>query len=507
MAVRLRGLGVLSVWLLTAWLVSTATANAYTVKQTGSGAVVRWHRESVTLRIDPSMNAYFKKLRVKTLVDNAAGAWFGLPSVPELLINEGKPRELGFADGSDNSNGIYLVKDWQLAESSLAVTVATFESRTGRIVDTDILVNANHPFGMQDEVDGADRPDGAGMKKATNEKPSEFDLAGVMTHEMGHVLGLGESFNVRAATMWPNIARGETHQRDLDLDDEQGVEVAYEGPMLADAEAAGGCGGSSVVLRRPRGPGAHGWILLGFAMFAAGLWLRRRSSGPQRGLTAMGLVLLFAAPFEPGIESTTDHERVSVLRTLALRRMPLAERQRGLHDAANAESVPVRMAAAAVLERVGGREDLDLATKLALDPNQEVRSAGARALARLRTAPPAKRLAASDPEAQARIGKLLDGTLGVIDGEVVQVGAEMRKGLVWSRLLVHGEHETASVDIPGGTLGDFTQIISEQELPDDGDRIVVARRASGPHAWAHLRDGVVYGGFLGDGAAIEWDAR
>ncbi len=480
--------------LLTAGLVWSSTASAYTVKQTGSGAVVRWHREAITLRIDPSMDAYFKDMKVRQVVNGAADAWLGSPSVPELLINDGKPGESGFADGSDNSNGVYLVKDWELAESSLAVTVATFESRTGRIVDTDILVNANHPFGV--------------MPQGPDAKASAFDLTGVLTHEMGHVLGLGESFNVRSATMWPNIARGETHQRDLDVDDERGVEIAYDGPMLADVEAPGGCAGSSVVLRRPRTSGAQAWLLSGLAMLGAGLWLRRRPrASKQRVLTAMGLVLLFAAPFEAGIESTSDHERVSVLRTLALRRMPTAQRHRGLQDAARAESAPVRMAAAAVLERVGQREDLDIATKLALDSDPEVRGAGMRALARLRTAPPALRLALSDPEAQERLGKLLDGSIEVLDGEVVQVGAEMRKGLVWSRFLVQGAKGTASIDIPGGTLGDFTQVVSEQELPDDGDRIVLARRASGPHAWAHLRDGVVYGGFLGDGAAIEWAAR
>lgn len=490
-------------WILTAWAVCSGSAEAYTVKQTGSGAVVRWHRESVTLRIDPSMHAYFTELPVRSLVDGAAGAWYGLPSVPELLINEGEPGESGFADGGDNSNGVYLVKDWQLATSSLAVTVATFESRTGRIVDTDILVNANHPFGVM--PDERELKSTMASSNATPRPPAAFDLAGVLTHEMGHVLGLGESFNVRSATMWPNIARGETHQRDLDDDDERGVQVAYDGPMLAETEPVGGCGGSSVVLRRPRAPGAQAWVLAGLAMLGAGLWLRRRPrAGKQRTLTAMGLVLLFAAPFQPGIESTSDHERVSVLRTLALRRMPAAERHRGLRDASQAESAPVRMAAAAVLERVGDREDLDIAAKLALDPDDEVRSAGMRALARLRTAPPAARISRNTPEAQQRIGSLLNGAIAVVDGEVVQVGAEMRRGLVWSRFLVHGATETTSIEIPGGTLGDFTQIVSEQELPEDGDRIVVALRASGPHAWAHLRNGVVYGGFLGEGAAIEW---
>ncbi len=482
-------------WALTALAVTGETAHAYTVKKTtGSGAVVRWYRDSVTLRIDPSMNDYFREMRVEEVVDGAASAWADLPTVPELLINEGHPGDVGFADGGDNSNGIYLVKDWQLASSSLAVTVATFESRTGRIVDTDILVNANHPFGLV--PDGPDQPSNV------------FDLSGVLTHEMGHVLGLGESFDVRSATMWPNIARGEIHQRDLDRDDVQGVERAYDGPMLADTDATVSCAKGSVALRRPTSGGGRAWILAGLAMILAGFVLRRRPRrGERAALSACGLVLLFWTPIEHGIASESGHERVSVLRTLALRRLSYDDRHAGLLDAMKAESAPVRMAAAAVLERVGSREDLDIASQLSLDDDAEVRAAGGRALARLRTAPPATRLKLSDPEAVRRVSKMLDGSLDVVDGEVVQVSAEMRKGMVWSRFLVHGSAQIVSLEIPGGTIGEFTQVISEQELPDDGDRIVVAVRASGPHAWAHLREGVVYGGYLGDGAAIEWQAQ
>ncbi len=479
---------------LATWIASSGSALAYTVKQTGSGAVVRWHRDSVTLRLDASMHAYFRELPVPKAVAEAAEAWIGLPSVPELLISEGPPDVLGVPSGGDNSNGVYLIKDWALAESSLAVTVATFESRTGRIVDTDILVNANHPFGV--------------MPNGPDQRAEAFDLTGVLTHEMGHVLGLGESFDVRSATMWPNIARGETHQRDLDIDDVTGATHAYDGPMLLDADSAGGCGGSSVVVHRPRAHGVEAWILAGLSLLGAGLWLRRRPRHKRSAaLSALGLVLLFAAPFEPGIESTSDHERVSVLRTLTLRRMGAFDRHRGLTDAVHAKSVPVRMAAAAVLERVGTREELGLAAQLAVDPNPDVRAAAGRALARLRTAPPATRLSARDPEAVRRVAAFIAGAVEVVDGEVVQVGTEMRSGLAWSRFLVHGKDRMVTVDIPGGSIGDYTQVVSGQEPPDDGDRIVVALRVSGPHAWAHLRDGAVYGGFLGDGAAIAWPSR
>lgn len=128
---------------------------------------------------------------------------------------------------------------------------------------------------------------------------------------------------------------------------------------------------------------------------------------------------------------------------------------------------------------------------------------GLLALERLRTAPPAARIAASAPEAQARLKTMLGDRDKWVQGEAVSVGARLENGLVWSRYLVHGSSDVVEIDIPGGTMGELTQIVSEQETPSDGSQLIVAPRQKGPHAWALVRDGLVYGGFLGDGPAIE----
>jgi hypothetical protein len=47
-------------------------------------------------------------------------------------------------------------------------------------------------------------------------------------------------------------------------------------------------------------------------------------------------------------------------------------------------------------------------------------------------------------------------------------------------------------------------VVSEQEPPADGDTVVVAIHAKGAHSWALARNGVVYGGTLGEGPAIRW---
>ncbi|MEY4513551.1 MAG: hypothetical protein RLZZ450_5673 [Pseudomonadota bacterium] len=468
-------------------------ARAYTVKQTESGATVRWHSNAISLRLDPSMQSYFADIPVRGMLSEAAQAWTGLPNVPDLLISDGVPGPKGFDQKSGTDNGVYLVQDWQLASSSLAVTVATFETKSGKIVDTDILVNANHPFALL--ASGPDAP------------ADDFDIRGVLTHEFGHVLGLGESYDVRMATMWPNVARGETHQRDLDEDDQTGVETAYAQVLAAETSTGKeGCGGASVVVRRGHTPSPVLWLMLGSGLVIAGLWLRSRSrSGKGRGAPLFALVLLFGAPFrgDPN-EPSASQTRVEVLRTLALRRLPDGERRVGLEAAAKSESQQVRMAAAAVLERAGSREDSTLAGELILDSDPEVRRVATLAMERLRTAPPRARIAADAPQAKARLSALFDGASDVVQGEAVSSGVRMEHGLVWSRYMVRDQDQTVEVNIPGGTLGEVTQVVSEQEAPSDGSTLVVARKSKGPHAWAHLRDGVIYGGSLGDGPAIEW---
>ncbi|HEY6881962.1 MAG TPA: matrixin family metalloprotease [Polyangiales bacterium] len=471
------------------------SAQAYTVKQTDSGATVRWHTNGVSLRLDPSMQNYFRDIPVRDVVGNAAQAWHNLPGVPELMLNEGMPGPRGYDAKSGTDNGVYLIEDWQLAESSLAVTVATFETKSGKIVDTDILVNAKHPFALL--ANGPDEP------------ADDFDIRGVLTHEMGHVLGLGESYDVRMATMWPNVARGETHQRDLDEDDIDGVETAYAMAIAADTASSGGssgCGGASVVARRPHGGSAAIWLLAGSGLVIAGLWMRMRArNGRGRGAPLFAMVLLFGAPFKSDTsDPSSREERVEVLRTLALRRAPLHERRAGLAIAARSTSQQVRMAAAAVLERSGVREDGALAAELTQDADSEVRRVATLALERLRTAPPADRIAADEPQAKKRLSALLDGADDVLQGEAVRTGARMDRGLIWSKYQVHDADRTVEVEIPGGQLGEYTQVVSEHETPGDGNHVVVATHAKGRHTWAFLRDGVVYGGALGDGPAIRW---
>lgn len=221
----------------------TAVAHAYLLKATKTGARVRWSDATVTMRIDPKLDQAMGKDQVRAALSMATDAWRGLPGVPRITLSDEPAPGYQFAA---RTNGIYLMNPWPFPKEQLAVTVSTYASN-GRMIGADILVNGETEYALL-----SDGPDHTGMH--------QHDLGAVLTHEMGHVLGLDESPDDENATMWPYIRAGEVHQRTLSEDDEDGVTQAYAGGAPADAS---GCGQASVVggKRAAQPVAAYGWLL------------------------------------------------------------------------------------------------------------------------------------------------------------------------------------------------------------------------------------------------------
>jgi hypothetical protein len=233
------------------------TAHAYLLKTTKTGQRVRWTTGEVTMRVDPKLEALFGSDDVHAALAMAADAWRGLPGVPQIVVSD-EPAP-GYRQ-LERTNGIYVMDPWPFPKEQLAVTVSTYATN-GRMIGADILVNPETQYALL--VDGHDH---AGMR--------QHDLAAVLTHEMGHVLGLDESPDDETATMWPYIRAGEVHQRTLAEDDEQGVIEAYAGAAPADAM---GCGQASVVGARTavQPSAAYTWL---FAAAGLALWRRTRKA-------------------------------------------------------------------------------------------------------------------------------------------------------------------------------------------------------------------------------------
>jgi hypothetical protein len=93
--------------------------------------------------------------------------------------------------------------------NTLGLTTVTFDADTGEIFDADTEINATVPISTTVPV-----PDGS------------HDLASIITHEMGHFLGLAHSGDP-SATMWATNQEGSNSMATLSADDIQGICTIY----------------------------------------------------------------------------------------------------------------------------------------------------------------------------------------------------------------------------------------------------------------------------------------
>jgi uncharacterized protein (TIGR03382 family) len=109
-----------------------------------------------------------------------------------------------FADGSCGN----LYDCWSYSDSAIAITTTSFDPETGQILDADIELNA--PSYFLSTVDGPVCPQGAEAMTCV-----ATDLQSVMTHEVGHLLGLAH-VEEPTATMAASYRSGELSKRTID---------------------------------------------------------------------------------------------------------------------------------------------------------------------------------------------------------------------------------------------------------------------------------------------------
>jgi hypothetical protein len=160
--------------------------------------------------------------------------------------------------------------------STLALTTLTFNLATGEIYDADIEINGEKPISAEDAI------------------PSDtYDLQSILTHEIGHFLGLAHSAvpctDVDCPTMNALYTRGSADFRSLEADDVEGICAVY--PPAREAAASNcmpshglsqvcgtskspkkGCAVAGLGAGQEPGAGA-----LAVALFGLAAGLRRRS--------------------------------------------------------------------------------------------------------------------------------------------------------------------------------------------------------------------------------------
>ncbi len=238
------------------------------------GSPIAWTTGCTGIRINPAVAAPgISPAQFRLAVSESVRSWQTVicdattraaPSF-ELVLLADTADLAGYEDAQANTNVVTFRATWGDDEfhdpNAAAITVVTFGSRTGAILDADTEFNlrARYPFSF----DGG---------------PGTTDVRTVATHEFGHTQGLAHSPD-RSAVMWYTAGQGE-RRRTPNADDVAGLCAVYppdravrcDPDLRAQTLMGGGaaCGASHGT--------AHGALFVtGVALaLAAGLRARRR---------------------------------------------------------------------------------------------------------------------------------------------------------------------------------------------------------------------------------------
>ncbi len=166
-----------------------------------SGESVHWTEPVVGMRLSEGVLAHFGEEAVTADMEEASAVWASPQSAPIIAVLSSTSTEEPNTD--DGINGVYLPEVWTFEPGRLAVTLTTHRVDTGEMQDADVVLNPEY------------------FPAPVN----RYVLARVLAHELGHVLGLGESDAPRS-TMWPAIPAG-SPLREIDDDDRDGLRAIY----------------------------------------------------------------------------------------------------------------------------------------------------------------------------------------------------------------------------------------------------------------------------------------
>ncbi|HEY0462958.1 MAG TPA: matrixin family metalloprotease [Polyangiaceae bacterium] len=168
---------------------------------------------SVSVQADASVSQHIDYDAAQASVTRAFDAWNnvtctgGAPSISVLVKGPINCDASEYNEHRANANIVVFRDPWPYVggEDALGMTRVRFNPNTGDIYDADIEVNAvTEPLSVGDA------------------QPNAVDLDSLLTHEAGHLLGLGHSRD-SAATMYPGYQLGSVELRTLSADDIAGL--------------------------------------------------------------------------------------------------------------------------------------------------------------------------------------------------------------------------------------------------------------------------------------------
>ena len=220
------------------------------LKRGADGQSVRWHASKNKVYFDSSLEAAGDHAR--EAVQLGFGTWLGSGAkVPGLEFDS--THDAKFSQ-TPNGKSEVMYGPITLAghENDLALTVTFSDPKTGEVVESDVIFNSKHPYGM---LPYKAHDDGSSPMTPVDSSACEkrYDLQSVATHEAGHFFGLGEDFEAKTATMFYTTGRCETNKRVLQASDETTMAALYvSNDLSAASDEAGaesgakGCGGARI---------------------------------------------------------------------------------------------------------------------------------------------------------------------------------------------------------------------------------------------------------------------
>ena len=181
------------------------------------GTPMRWHQGCFGYAIAQRASERVPYDSLAKAMAAAAAAWMGSdcgagaePGLAIIDLGAIACDQKEYNQMSGNAN-IVLVHDaaWPYsgAGNTLALTTVTFDLDSGAIFDADLELNGT-------------------LALSTSDTDVQFDLESIVTHEVGHMLGLAHS-EAPESTMVIAYQAGDTQLRTLAADDQSGVCETY----------------------------------------------------------------------------------------------------------------------------------------------------------------------------------------------------------------------------------------------------------------------------------------